>query len=566
LSNVGSTHAAKRLTVLRSHTQVLIPLVIAAALLFPGLGDRCLWGDEAETALVATTLLSGWLPRVWDGRNIFSIWECSFNADLVETLSPWLQYYLTAGSFALLGKTALAARLPFAMVGLGTVLFTYCFLIRLSGDRLWALFSSLFLAVFVPFLLFTKQCRYYALTELFCILLLYAYLSLEKRSLAGTGVFVTVAALFFHSNYLLFACVMFALLVWTVFAEQSRNRKIGVAVSMLPIAGLTVPWLLYAGTLRRGIGVFTTTRMLQSFGLMLKYVQGVDWFGVFPLGIMLLTLFALVRRREGKLTVDRSILMVLVISAGFLISLCFVSPQEMRKGSVADMRYVVPLLPLSAVLVSGVCLRVYRWQRWVGVVLIVAVVFTDLPRYSGTSFGSKMSAHRPWANAQRYVMLDLVSYGVSLTRPYRGAYEDVVSYLQKNADPDDIVWCTPPATVEPLIFHTGLRFANRFQPENRPVEDDISRQIMFAREAKLPKYVYANNLLVDWIVDLDGVGLRFSASSVSSERSVPIYYDSHTIQTVHWNMARPELWMHAFLRQSAGSGTHRVVIHRKPYR
>ena len=45
-----------------------ILFVVACALIFPNLGDRHLWQDEAETALIAKNVMRTGLPLAWDGR------------------------------------------------------------------------------------------------------------------------------------------------------------------------------------------------------------------------------------------------------------------------------------------------------------------------------------------------------------------------------------------------------------------------------------------------------------------------------------------------------------------
>jgi len=540
----------------------VIPVFIAAALLFPRLGQRCLWGDEAETALVASTLRTGPLPRVWDGRNLFSIWQGSYNRGLVETLSPWLQYYVAAGPLAVLGHSAFAARLPFAILALATVAAVYFFVLRLSADRAWAFTAALLLSLSVPFLLYARQCRYYALAMLLAVLLLHAYLALERFETLRIAAFSLPATLLFHSNYLLFGCVIGALAVWALLFERSPDRKLGIAFSVMPVAALTVPWLAYAGTLGRGAELLDAGRLARWPRLAGMYARGLDWSGWLPLGVVLLLPLALLQRRRGRLALNRPLLMLLVVTATFLAWLCLVTPQQLSSDWVPDLRYATPLLPLCAILAAAVVVRLYRWRRWAGIVLAALVILTDLPRFPVFGVGHKPSAHRPWARAQGYVMLDLASYVESLRRPYRGAYEDVADFLRRHADPSDYVWCTPPATVEPLIFHTGLRFVNRFQREERPVKDALGKQILFARQAGLPSYVFASDLAVHWVVDFTGK-VSIAASTRPSGEGERIPYQTFRIDTVDWHLARPELWGHAFVRDSAIRVPYEAVIHRR---
>src|SRR6516162_1027891 len=101
-------------------------LGLAAILLFWGLGDRSLWQDEAETALLGKNILRFGRPIASDGVNVISQ-EASkeFGPDCLWHWSPWIQLYIAAGSFAVLGPTTLAARLPFALLAFLAIPLTY---------------------------------------------------------------------------------------------------------------------------------------------------------------------------------------------------------------------------------------------------------------------------------------------------------------------------------------------------------------------------------------------------------------------------------------------------------
>ena len=101
-------------------------VLLASALLLANLGNQFLWQDEAQTALLARSILAHGIPHGSEGPN-------SFSQELGVELGPggvwrwhtWLSFYAVAASFALLGESAFAARLPFALCGVATVLATW---------------------------------------------------------------------------------------------------------------------------------------------------------------------------------------------------------------------------------------------------------------------------------------------------------------------------------------------------------------------------------------------------------------------------------------------------------
>ncbi|TDJ17257.1 MAG: hypothetical protein E2O69_08975, partial [Deltaproteobacteria bacterium] len=182
---------------------------LAACLLLTNLGNQSLWQDEAQTALLARTILEHGVPHGHDGRNHFSQeLGIEYGADGVWKWHTWLSFYAVAGSFALLGPTTLAARLPFALFGLLTVWLT-----GVAGQVLWrdsrsAWLSAVLLTLSVPFLILSRQSRYYALASLLCLagLVLYRRLGPGRRAPAW-GLFL-VATLLFHTHYVYAATLL----------------------------------------------------------------------------------------------------------------------------------------------------------------------------------------------------------------------------------------------------------------------------------------------------------------------------------------------------------------------
>src|SRR5262249_18658912 len=150
---------------------VALMCIVAGALVLGRLDARLLWQDEAQTALVSETILEHGVPLGTDGKNFYSQEQgAEYGAGFLWRWQPWLPFYLTAGSFAVLGKTTLAARLPWALFGLATVFLLYRHALATWRDRRVALIAAGLLASCVPFLLLARQCRYYAGTAFLSLL------------------------------------------------------------------------------------------------------------------------------------------------------------------------------------------------------------------------------------------------------------------------------------------------------------------------------------------------------------------------------------------------------------
>ena len=113
-----------------------ILLVVLSGILFlPNLGNHLLWQDEAQTALIATTVQDHGVPRGFDGRNYFSQeLGAEYGENYIWRWHTWLPFYLVAVSFEILGQGTMAARLPFALFGIATVILLYYFAADLWRD------------------------------------------------------------------------------------------------------------------------------------------------------------------------------------------------------------------------------------------------------------------------------------------------------------------------------------------------------------------------------------------------------------------------------------------------
>jgi 4-amino-4-deoxy-L-arabinose transferase-like glycosyltransferase len=105
-------------TVIRRHWPFACLAALALALVLTNLGSDYLWADEGDTAVLAVSIVRNGVPKAWDGVTFTdSDKGARVNRDLVMISHPWVQYYVTAASFLLLGENTFAARLPFALAG-----------------------------------------------------------------------------------------------------------------------------------------------------------------------------------------------------------------------------------------------------------------------------------------------------------------------------------------------------------------------------------------------------------------------------------------------------------------
>ena len=230
----------------RSHGVLVMVIAFGAVLIFANLGNRLLWEDEAETALLAKSVLRVGVPIAWDGRDLISQ-ECGtdYDANYLWRQTPWLPIYLTALSFKLFGVGTVSARLPAAVIGVLSVLSLYVLACSLFADRTLAVLATTLLVLSVPFLLHVRQARYYALAILATIWVLYFFFELLRdRRFALLGLTLALTVLF-HSSYLAFFATVagLALAFVTVGFEAPAGLRLagaGVATLVINLGSLAV--------------------------------------------------------------------------------------------------------------------------------------------------------------------------------------------------------------------------------------------------------------------------------------------------------------------------------------
>jgi len=485
---------------------LLALLPFAAALVLIDLGGPLLWEDEGDTAVYARTILQFGVPRAWDGRTFIDsddglrVAPRALGQDLVMVGTPWLPYYVTAASFALFGESEWAARFPFALAALATVVMLYVFVLRATGSVRAAFAAALLLVASVQFQLYARESRSYALNMLLTVVLLWGFLRLSERR---RDPWLAVAAvLLFHVQILPAALALGACAAVALAVPGQRHRLRPLLARAPFVAVLTLPWLAiswsaaganwqplrYAGQLPPRLA-----QLGSESTLMIPYL---GW----ALGL------PLVWRRLG--CGDRTLLQLVFAWIALCAALVplFLNPSLLV---VVSLRYVCGLLPLSAAVTALLIARASGLRNAVYVALLALFGATHL---AGNAL--------PWlALGETQRVGDVAAVNVPRELPDKllntqwwefvrglgvrdpGTLPAIIDFLRRRASADEVVltnfgW-------DNLYFYTNLAQAMRIA-ENAP-----------AREAALalglPRYVFGIDG-TDWVVWRSGAGVLLSYS------------------------------------------------------
>jgi len=408
-------------------------ILIAASLIFFRLDRRLLWIDEAETALLARNILVYGVPKAYDGKTLISQ-EVGreYGPNYLWHWTPWLEKYVAAMSFGLLGESTFSARLPFAIVGLLSVISMYPLAMILFRDRWVAILSMAFLTLTVPFLLHVRQCRYYSLVIVATIWAVYFFVGLTKETRGAVTGFAAAMTVLFHSNILAFFGTGIALVPCLFVLDFTRT-----ALRRLVLAGAIVlvvngPWAYFflAGKSETPIQSFSenlmfylevTNRYTLPFAAVLIFL-GLRWY----LGPKRLRIHPEAWRCFSGLIAFVALYLVIVSPAPW-----------------SFYRYTVGLLPISSVLLAFMSWNILKWNRSVGAAFTVSLLLTGLfhqlsasaftpPKFTVQTHGGSFPI------CDRF--LPIGNYLYELAQPLDGPMESLVKYLSRNGQRGDRVF------------------------------------------------------------------------------------------------------------------------------
>ncbi len=422
--------------------------VTAAPLVFVGLGDAPLWDDE-DTALWALSLWrTGDMTAMLDG-NLIAYRSGAELHDMRNRYMPPLAAVVASPSLGLLGKSTWAARLPFAICGLLTLVVIGRWAQREGADAQTCVLLGMGLIGNVSLLLFVRQCRYFALILLLSVLLAYLYRFRKPTWLHGALMGVVATGLV-ASNYLSFAvlglCGAVDYAIW-----GRREGRLGwrtVAGGLVPLVVIG-GWVVWTWNPAMAGRVWTA-----SGGHWLADRSTLIWYNVrdlnaceFGVGALLAAgpLLAL-WGRDGRL------MRAWVLLAVFIVGVALASPQAVGMTSVAAVRYLVPVIPLCVfIAVRGI--RILTGRRWWLAVPLAAV-----------AFGTNVLCGGPWATFDRELPFDdkvgtdrfrstWLAYVGQLRDPPPSTYRGVASWMRDHLEAGTSVLVIENYATYPLMFH-----------------------------------------------------------------------------------------------------------------
>ncbi len=379
------------------YREFLAPAVIAGAaaiLLFWGLTEKYLWQDEAATAVLATRFLKFGRPLAYDGVNLVTtdmfeddeeaigrlagdpkaavdhhFRRGEFKRDTTWKWQPWGLFAVAAMSFKALGQTTLAARLPFAMAGLATVLLLYRLVRKYSGSLLMATLAALFLLANSYWILHARQCRYYSMSSLFLVLTLSGYARWQMGERGDAAAFVAAAWCWFQVDFGTVWPVLAVLFLDAVLAGRHGWRRCAAVGAVL--AATIAPFFYYYQLWGRvGDGDSSwKERFWDNLFNMNEYVA--------PALLVVAAAALLIWRWKSIASAERRLV---TLAVGIVLALALWIPSV---SVFAYLRYAIIAAPAGALLAAWLLVRGFTPAfAWPAAALLIATPWASVPLHA----------------------------------------------------------------------------------------------------------------------------------------------------------------------------------------
>ncbi|MDD5439535.1 MAG: glycosyltransferase family 39 protein [Candidatus Omnitrophica bacterium] len=452
-------------------------------LVFWNLGDQYLWYDESQTAVLSRSVLQYGYPRASIGDFLVTTDEV-YGIAGSYIAQPWLQNYVCAASFGLLGESTASARLPFALFGFLSFYLLYYLGRRLFNDPWVCRIAVVIAMTSVPYLLHIRQCRYYSLTIFLTLVVMLGYLWFMNRERWGAVMFVAGSFLLFHAN---FGCMIpLAGGIFLHFMTQPGMRqRIKPFLGMYALTALLLlPWAyIYKIWVQAEAQESSIARNARFFASKIN-----DYLFPYRFLAVVLAVMAVIRRKISwpwqAIRVNPVYLLSLLVLVDWLFLLC---------ADYTSMRYLIHIAGFLFLIEAYLVRQVVRWNKFTGILLLVILCCTDLLNTSlyacaarpFTPIGrraaaiardkgilsehdeKRISKELNKADAKAHVRMYFFDYLYEITHHYDGPLEGVVTYLKAHAAPGETIKAHS-FNANDLFFYTALKVDFDFSIETYP--------------------------------------------------------------------------------------------------
>jgi len=421
--------------------------------LLASLAVYSLWDDETMVSLVAKGVVKTGDTIASVGQNIVAYREGIALVDLKDRFSPPLATYLVAFTFLLFGVTTFAARIPFALSGMFTFLLGWYWLYRARVDWLFRSIIIICLLGNVSLFLYFRQARYYGLVLFFTLLIGYLYLHPRKTkawaamlSLSFVGLFVSHPLACAALGIAIFFDVLCYQRDWL---KRTWAQWFWLSFPTLLLIGLSLlVWNPYMTKTAEYQSHISLADRFTIFFWTWRDILTAEFIAPVPIGIALIV--GAFKKDFLPVRCFQAIVIVIAVVSS-------TTHQMVSVTSVADIRYVISIIPIGIFLGSWGIYVVFKKKPWLALICSVIFFWTNL-------FNSALFRGQGIQSTMALFWHELLS-------PNPEPYAPACEWIRKHVPPNSSIWVLPDYMTYPLMFHApDPIYAWQLRPEQKQEE------------------------------------------------------------------------------------------------
>lgn len=379
-------------TFLITHKVECILGVLLFGLSFYNLGSAKFWHDESEVGTIANQIIRTGLPSVTYRDAVLPIARSNdFYTSSSQHLyrwQTWLMFYVAALGIKIGGATALAARVPFVIIGLLTLPFFYKLALQLTQSKPIAKLSILLLGSSTQYLILIRYARYYSLVMFFGVFATYSFLQLiTKKSKVWnwTVLFIFSMVSLFYAHYLSFYGMLFGFGLYYIWSQIKRRKfsftllrtllihPFSVAVIVMIVC--TTPWILI---FRKGVSVDTHFIADDVVINMLRLFEKINRSVPLILSLTGLAVFTKYKTEEhAELNTSPIWLTVLLIASSFTV-VAITTALNIPPSFTSELRYILPVYPFFFIFLAMFLQALFVCHKRLVIIFAVLVIGTNV--------------------------------------------------------------------------------------------------------------------------------------------------------------------------------------------
>jgi len=499
---------------------VVLAMLVTAVLAGTRLDNHPFWDDEANTAIYGRNLIETGQMTAWDGRNLVGY---AYGGALGEDLGPELRVpglpaCLAALGMLLFGQNTFGGRIMFVIAGIASVGLLAVWMRRHFGRRFAWWLPPLLLALSPAFLLYIRNCRYYA-PGVMLTLLVWVFWApgSSRRTAARTRLFdgqsvlryaggAAATVLLLLTHYLNAAAALVTLPMFFLDRRYRQPRQyvlLGVIAAAAIVCGT---WILItanplaADYSAAGGDLFQPPEypgwwphFYKHLGYLLRDLGTHEFLPWCLVAVLILPWLPVGLRRFRPLALRGWILVAVVLV--YVVLAAAVTPSDMGKGRFAEMRYVVPLIAPGSVLAAIALVILRAGARWLAAAGLLLLVTTNVLHLG--FLADRLDGASPWWPPMLY------HYVREIRNDYRTGNEAMIELLGKLPEGTTVrVW--PSHMVYPPMFYVPkLHYCDQLTRRKKIREDlraELAGRDYLFKKSSRPDVVLvpAMNVLEVW--------------------------------------------------------------------